>query len=115
MAQSSGAGFINMMQMLAAYVADRRVRRARAIKKAQLMMRLVTYQFSALVFKSFAMRRHRIETKVRHKFTRAELPAPDKSSWKYVVSAGLDSGYLEMTSLTVSSPPAVPALSPPSP
>ena len=91
------------MQMLAAYVAARRVRRARAIKKAQFMMRLVTYQFSALVLKSFAMRRHRIETRVRHKFTRAELPAPDKSSWKYVVSAGLDSGYLEMTALTVGS------------
>ena len=102
-ARTETSAIDNMMQMLAAYVAARRVRRARAIKKAQLMMRLVTYQFSALVLKSFAMRRHRIETKVRHQFTRAELPAPDKSSWKYVVSAGLDSGYLEMTALTVGS------------
>jgi hypothetical protein len=50
------------MQMLAAYLMARQVRRARARKKAQLIMRLLTAEFSAMVLKTMAMKQYRRAT-----------------------------------------------------
>ena len=89
------------MQMLVAYLMARRVRRARARRNAQLIMRLVTAEFSAMVLKTMEMKQYRRDIRIRHKFTREELPEPEMSSWAHVVRADTDNGYLEMTSLTV--------------
>ena len=53
------------MQMLAAYLMARQVRRARARKKAQLIMRLLTAEFSAMVLKTMAMKQYRRDIRVR--------------------------------------------------
>ena len=84
-----------------AFIIARRRRRERARQKALFLMRVLACEFSALVLKTMALKLHRQDTKVRHYFTRADLPPPEMSAWAHVVRANTDNGYLEMTSLTV--------------